>query len=204
MQSIVQIAPSFIAENYTLQTVSDAHYWKLYQEHFYKEDNPSTFINIESMYNDRYGAPASNIICLWLLDKGEVIAIFRGIERSAYHFEMNHCVVHRAHRQKGVYSAIVDMVIDYCRAQKYAEIMSSHAPNNNAILIAKLKKGFHFISMELDPRFGVNVNLRYFLDEDAKQAYLLRCNSAVLNENLNHYSSGSFLALKNSIQNEAC
>ena len=50
-----------------------------------------------------------------------------------------------AQRRSGVYAELVRLVIEHAKSRGYAAILSRHAANNNAVIVAKLKLGF-FVS----------------------------------------------------------
>ena len=66
-----------------------------------------------------------------------------------------------AGRRQGVYSRLVQMVLDHAKARGYASVCSRHAANNNAVLIAKLKLGFFVSGFEYSEVYGPLVRLSY-------------------------------------------
>jgi predicted GNAT family acetyltransferase len=189
---------------YTIECVSDKRYWQYYKDCFIDDDNPSSYIDIDKLYRDKKPHNDSlKPLCLHIKDNTQVVAIFSGYSLSPWQFFMQHSVVKKNFRRKGIYAAMLKLIIEYTKQAGFLEIHSKHSPANNAILIAKLKQGFHLTSMEVDPRFGVNACLCYFHDEDAKVAYQLRCGDIVLSKPLMEYSYGSLAKLKAKItQNE--
>ena len=197
---ITGIAQDVLLDRYAISVVSDEVYWDFYQQNFRTEDVPTAFIDIDKLYQDRYAEVNQDSLCLHIKEGNEVVAICRGYAKSSQNFEMEHTVVAKSHRRVGLYSAIVGLIIEHTRKQQFAEIGSIHSPSNNPILIAKMKKGFCITAMELDPRFGVNVRLSYFHDDDARAAYRLRCGDISMTQTMLDYSHGSLAELKTVIE----
>jgi ribosomal protein S18 acetylase RimI-like enzyme len=64
-----------------------------------------------------------------------------------------------AHRRRGLYTAMLRMVIDVASADGFAEITSRHRPDNQAVLLAKLRAGFVITGYETSATFGDLVRL---------------------------------------------
>jgi GNAT superfamily N-acetyltransferase len=63
------------------------------------------------------------------------------------------------HRRHGVYTAMVQAVIRIATDEGFAEITSRHRPDNQAVLIAKLRLGFVVTGYETCATFGDLVRL---------------------------------------------
>ena len=79
-------------------------------------------------------------------------------------------------RNKGIYSELVQLVIDEAKSKGYTYIWSRHAANNNAVIIAKLKLGFMVSGFEYSEVYGPLVRLTYILGEKRRQLYKSRAN----------------------------
>lgn len=65
------------------------------------------------------------------------------------------------HRRRGIYSRLVELTIEHARSNGYAAILSRHAANNNAVIIAKLGLGFFVCGFEYSEVYGPLVRLSY-------------------------------------------
>lgn len=68
-----------------------------------------------------------------------------------------------AARRQGVYSQLVRRVLDHAAAQGQVSVLSRHAANNNAVIIAKLKLGFFVSGFEYSEVYGPLVRLTHLL-----------------------------------------
>ena len=79
-----------------------------------------------------------------------------------------------AERQKGIYSELARMVIEHARLRGYVAILSRHAANNNAVIVAKLKLGFFVSGFEYSEVYGPLVRLTFLLGELRRTLYQKR------------------------------
>ena len=84
---------------------------------------------------------------------------------GASHFHMVNSGVAPLERRHGVYSKLAQLVIESARSRGCAAILSRHAANNNAVIIAKLKLGFFVSGFEYSEVYGPLVRLTYLLGE---------------------------------------
>lgn len=66
------------------------------------------------------------------------------------------------HRRQGLYSKMVEIVIQRATEQGFQKIYGTHCATNNAVLIPKMKLGFIFSKIELSDMFGTIIHLTYF------------------------------------------
>ena len=69
----------------------------------------------------------------------------------------------------------------------FQKIYSRHMPNNNAVIIPKLKAGFVISSMELDDMFGVLVNLTYYTNKLRLKAFDYRTGNSRMSDELSKF-----------------
>ncbi len=79
-----------------------------------------------------------------------------------------------AQRRSGVYAELVRLVIEHAKSRGYAAILSRHAANNNAVIVAKLKLGFFVSGFEYSEVYGPLVRLTYLLGELRRTLYRTR------------------------------
>ena len=66
-------------------------------------------------------------------------------------------------RRHGIYSKLVQLVIEHASSRGHAAILSRHAANNNAVIVAKLKLGFFVSGFEYSEVYGPLVRLTFLL-----------------------------------------
>ncbi len=85
-----------------------------------------------------------------------------GDQESSETFYMRNSAVLPAHRRKGLYTALMNRVIETVVEKGFQRVYSRHSATNNNVLIPKLKAGFVISSFEISDVFGVLVHLVYF------------------------------------------
>lgn len=95
---------------------------------------------------------------------------------GASHLYMINSGVTAAERKNGVYSELARLVIEHARARGYVAIMSRHAANNNAVIIAKLKLGFFVSGFEYSEVYGPLVRLTFLPGKLRRALYQSRSN----------------------------
>jgi hypothetical protein len=79
-----------------------------------------------------------------------------------------------AERRQGVYTRLVQLVVEHARLRRHIAIRSRHAANNNAVIIAKLKLGFCVSGFEYSEVYGPLVQLTHLLGERRRALYRAR------------------------------
>ena len=79
-----------------------------------------------------------------------------------------------AERHQGIYSELARLVIEHARSRGYVAVLSRHAANNNAVIIAKLKLGFFVSGFEYSEVYGPLVRLTFLVGELRRTLYRTR------------------------------
>ncbi len=120
----------------------------------------------------RQAARATHEEYLLLLDGRErCVGWSYGRMRDVRTFLMAHSAVVRSRQREGLYTALLGALLPYLRALGYERVTSNHMVTNRAVLIAKLKAGFIISGMVLDERFGAQVSMTYFFDEERRRGF---------------------------------
>lgn len=93
---------------------------------------------------------------------------------GASHFHMVNSGVAPGERRHGVYSTLARMVIEQARSRGCVAILSRHAANNNAVIVAKLKLGFFVSGFEYSEVYGPLVRLTFLLGERRRTLHRIR------------------------------
>ena len=80
----------------------------------------------------------------------------------------------KEHQGKGIYSALLPVIIERVRSQGFQTIKSRHNATNNQVIIPKLKAGFVITGLELSDGFGTLVTLTYFMNEKRREVMDMR------------------------------
>ncbi len=191
-----------LAGEFTLEPVENAEaYWRLHQETLKQHFPAEVFFDLQGLRGEEgkraqhrllESMNANRLQDYWAARKdGEVILMFSSHQVDEHLYRMWHSHLHPKYRGRGIYKDYLQRMIAYTKELGFEAIVSEHAPNNNAVLIAKLKAGFRIYSMEIDPMVGVSICLRYFHVPEHLAAYEFRCGYATLNENLLAHGMGA-------------
>jgi RimJ/RimL family protein N-acetyltransferase len=104
-------------------------------------------------------------------EQGEAVGWSYGDMLDSVTFFMTNTAVLSAYRRRGIYSAFVKRLLAYLGALGYERVTSKHQTNNAPVIIAKLKAGFVILGVDLDERWGAQVELGYFFHEDRRHGY---------------------------------
>ena len=93
---------------------------------------------------------------------------------GASHLYMINSGVAPAERRQGVYTELARLVIEHARSHGYVAVLSRHAANNNAVIVAKLKLGFFVSGFEYSEVYGPLVRLTFLVGELRRTLYQSR------------------------------
>lgn len=107
-----------------------------------------------------------------------------GFQESAETYYMCNSAVFPEHRNRGLYTALMNSTLEIVNGMGFQRIYSRHTATNNAVLIPKLKAGFLITHFELSDAFGVLVHLAYFPKEDRRKMLHYRSGQQGLDEQI--------------------
>lgn len=119
--------------------------------------------------------PKNDIFRLYILvyKKNKVVGWHTGFQRLDAYYMMN-TGVFKEYQGKGIYTKLLQKIINIIDEKGFVEITSRHIVSNNKVIVPKLKAGFLITGMEIEERFGTLVNLKYFFNQEIKNVYLMR------------------------------
>jgi len=127
---------------------------------------------------------AARSTTLGAVDEGALrIAAFRGDSLVGWTFacaeggnrlHMFNSGVAPAERRRGIYSRLVQSVVEHAGAHGHVAILSRHAANNNAVIVAKLKLGFFVSGFEYSEVYGPLVRLTFLLGSLRRNLHRIR------------------------------
>jgi hypothetical protein len=119
-----------------------------------------------------------------VMDGDRQVALFTGGQYDDRTYLMGHAQVHPDEQRKGIYSAIVRLIVAYTGELGFDQVISTHSPSNNAVLIPKLRAGFVITALEIDAAFGMSIRLTYFHVPEQLDAFRFRAGDASLSAEL--------------------
>lgn len=106
-----------------------------------------------------------------------------GTQHDADTFFMSWTGILPVHQRHGLYTRFLTQLLRYLEAIGYERVTSNHMVNNRAVLIAKLKAGFHITGLTLDERWGAQVGMAYYFSAERyagfRQAFSLETYSQI-------------------------
>lgn len=98
----------------------------------------------------------------------------RGLQIMPTEFHMCNSAVLPDFRRNGIYTSMLDMILEKVVKDGFQLITSKHHACNNDVLIPKLKKGFMITGFEINPRFGMMATLAYLPNKKIETLYQQR------------------------------
>ena len=89
-------------------------------------------------------------------------------------FEMTSSGILPEHRRRGLYRALIPVVLEYAQHEGFQAVVSRHNLTNNAVIIPKLKSGFVISGFEVSDRFGTLVRLSYLFNPLRRKVFDVR------------------------------
>ncbi len=111
--------------------------------------------------SERMGVPLKLFLVAYR--DGKLAGWSFGFQESGGNFYMCNSAVLPEFRRVGLYTALMNWVMDWAIEQGFQTIYSRHHADNNAVLIPKLKRGFLLTKFELSDAFGLVVHLTYYV-----------------------------------------
>jgi GNAT superfamily N-acetyltransferase len=103
-----------------------------------------------------------------------------GFQTSSQEFYMCNTAILEQHRGRGLYKALLPVIIARVSALGFQVIFSRHAMTNNAVIIPKLRAGFVMSNVELSDSFGTLIRLSFFTNAGRRNAMDYQCGQADL------------------------
>jgi GNAT superfamily N-acetyltransferase len=183
-----------LAGSYRLEQVTGERYWDELVPAWRDSWPPEVYFDFDRLRDDAQRTAAARLQEsrgtrplreLWRVLGGDrQVALFSGGQRDDTTWMMTHAQVHPDERGKGIYSAIVRLIIAYTGELGFEQIVSQHSPSNNGVIIPKLRAGFMITALEVDPAHGTSVVLSYFHDPAQRAAFGFRAGDASLTPEL--------------------
>ena len=119
----------------------------------YTEAEKEKTSELDKMHSSQYR------LHLTVWDDEKLIGWSWGYQINGLEFYMCNSAVFPDYRRKGIYTELVKKIVNKAQDDGFQEITSKHHPDNNSVIIPKLKAGFVIQGFEINPRFGLLVKL---------------------------------------------
>jgi GNAT superfamily N-acetyltransferase len=187
-----------LLDKYPIQQITKETFFSLFKEGFFRYFQDMIYFDYDALFNNYIHREQlssyefqAKALCLVFYDEDLPIALFKGRPINASTFSMDFSGVHVEYRRKGIYTALLETILNYTKLSGFSIVNSSHSPNNNGILISKMKKGFKLTAMTISPEFGPIVTLTYFHNPSYEKAFLFRCGKVEMDQELVENSRGT-------------
>ena len=156
--------------DYYVSSLPEDKFWQFFdtnRKQVFSEDldiNPLDLMSADEQsankrLKSRMGTPWTLMLGIFCGD--QCVGWSFGVQENAERFQMRNTALLPLHRGKGIYTALLPIVLDEVRSQGFQFIYSRHKATNNAVLVPKPKAGFVITSFEISDIFGVLVHLSY-------------------------------------------
>ena len=98
----------------------------------------------------------------------------QGFRVGSNQFCMLNSGVAIAERRTGVYSHLVQAVLNHAQTEGYSSVKSLHVAANSPVIVAKLRLGFFISGFEYSEVYGPLVQLKYLVGENRRNLYKSR------------------------------
>jgi ribosomal protein S18 acetylase RimI-like enzyme len=156
--------------DFEFKFITNTEFWPLFEKYrpILFADNAE--INISVLYSESENEKSKqlhklcsneNKIFLYLTawHENKLAGWSYGLQINSEEFYMCNSAVMPEYRRQKLYTEWMNLVVEKAFAEGFKEINSRHIADNNAVLIPKLKAGFVIKGFEINPRFGLLVNL---------------------------------------------
>jgi len=163
--------PIHLLENYYAKVVDDSSIFEIMRKNRtimfpnsvdFHSGKVLSKAEIEKLKTRAHQTPQPTRLNYIIEQKKELVGWCTAYQKDVDEWYMHNTGIFSQHRRKGLYSAVLKLMIDYATEQAYIKITSVHNATNNAVIIPKLKAGFIISGCHLSERFGMMVKLSYY------------------------------------------
>jgi len=127
-------------------------------ERLYSEAERSALTALQANLSNRY------VLRLGIFHGEDFVGWHVGEQVEAGRFYMRNTGILEEHRGRGLYTALLPVILDTVKREGFQVVYSRHQATNNAVIVPKLKAGFVVSGFEVDDRYGTLVQLSYLFN----------------------------------------
>ena len=122
------------------------------------------------------------------ITKGEkTIGWLFGRQTDDESFTMMNSGILKEYRNQGIYSKMLQEVLEILKQAGFQKVESQHQASNNQVIIPKLKAGFIITGLEVEDKVGMKVRLTCYLNEKRRDTLKFRIGSKKLKKEFESY-----------------
>jgi GNAT superfamily N-acetyltransferase len=169
-----------IFDDYRFEIVSRDEFYL-----FFNKNRPKIFENEwDIVLNPNIDIPNNDLkdncsklyeLFIFVYFEEQLIGWLFGKQKTFESFYIANVAIFPEHRNKGIYSKLLPIVLEILRQKGFEIVFSRHKTTNSPVIVAQLKNGFFITGVELSDRFGVVVILTYTFSHKRKLIYDVRC-----------------------------
>ena len=106
---------------------------------------------------------------LYILNNSEIVGWFYGEQKDSETFQMIQTAIFQEHQNKGIYKALLPIILEILKEKGFQKVFSRHKATNNQVIVPKLKRGFMITAFEVIDIFGVLIHLTYYFNENRQK-----------------------------------
>lgn len=146
-----------LTAKHAAEIFSDAQYF-FRPKNYYSSDDVQKITALK----EKLGTPIR--LNFGAFHRDDLIGWSWGAQESSEVFHMINSAVLPQYRNQGIYTKLATSIVDEASVLGFQVIYSRHVATNNAVLVPKLKAGFHIAAFELSDQYGVLVHLRRYMN----------------------------------------
>ncbi len=104
-----------------------------------------------------------------ILKDSKKIGWFYGEQKDSETFQMIQTAIFQEHQNKGIYKALLPIILEILKEKGFQKVFSRHKATNNQVIIPKLRQGFMITAFEVIDIFGVLIHLTYYFNENRQK-----------------------------------
>lgn len=171
---VKELRKDFVLKEVTEEVINichQLHFNEVYKNRandFYRysvEETSQLKINERKQADQRY-----RLNCI-LYHGSEIAGWHCGYAIDSETYYMQNSAVLEAYRGKGLYTALLEAVLEKLEKEGFQVVTSTHHPNNAAVLIPKIKKGFVISGMHFHERFRSLIELKYIYNQERRKLF---------------------------------
>jgi len=147
----------------------------------YKMYNEAEVKKLDKLYSEHEETYRLNYL---IMHNEDLAGWATGCQTDPDEFYMHNTGIYEAHRRKGLYTKMLQLILSVVKEKGYQKVHSKHASTNNAVIIPKLKAGFLINGMEVNEKYGVLVKLIYYFNKDVEALARFRSGEQAISKSI--------------------
>lgn len=169
--------PIYLLQNYYAKVVDNSTIFDILKKYRTTVFSSTVDFNPTAVYNDLEKEQLNKKIksikpparFSYIIEQNDnLVGWCTAYQKDVDEWYMHNTAIFEAHRKKGLYTTILQLMLNYAKKEGYLKVTSIHNATNNAIIIPKLKAGFVISGMHMNEKFGTLIKLTYYVNPKIK------------------------------------